>query len=130
MTIMATGNSFDELLNTKKKKLSFFQNLIIVATADRYLDEQESDFLVTIGQQLELSEQDTSPIAENLGVLSFIIPEDGMQKTLELQTLVMMMLQDGNLADKEYNLCLEYARRVGYPKELLDDMINQLKVGQ
>ncbi|AKQ45109.1 hypothetical protein TH63_04805 [Rufibacter radiotolerans] len=127
---MATGNSFDELLNTKKKKLSFFQNLIIVATADRYLDEQESDFLVTIGQQLELSEQDTSPIAENLGVLSFIIPEDGMQKTLELQTLVMMMLQDGNLADKEYNLCLEYARRVGYPKELLDDMINQLKVGQ
>ena len=127
---MATGKSFDELLNTKQKKLSFFQNLIIVATADRYLDEQESDFLVSIGQQLALSEQDTSPIADNLGVLSFIIPEDGMQKTLELQTLVMMMLQDGNLADKEYNLCLEYARRIGYPQQMLDDMINQLSTGQ
>ncbi|GAB2533586.1 hypothetical protein [Rufibacter soli] len=127
---MATSKTFDELLNTKQKKLSFFQNLIIVATADRYLDEQESDFLVSIGQQLDLTEQDTRPIADNLGVLSFIIPEDGMQRTLELQTLVLMMLQDGNLAEREYQLCLEYARRVGFPQQMLDDMIRQLQVGQ
>jgi uncharacterized membrane protein YebE (DUF533 family) len=127
---MATSKTFDELLNTKQKKLSFFQNLIIVATADRYLDEQESDFLVSIGQQLDLTEQDTRPIADNLSVLSFIIPEDGMQRTLELQTLVLMMLQDGNLAEREYQLCLEYARRVGFPQQMLDDMIRQLQVGQ
>ncbi|WP_181306251.1 hypothetical protein [Rufibacter sp. XAAS-G3-1] len=123
---MATQTSFDELLNTKQKKLAFFQNLILVAIADNYLDQQESDFLVEIGRKLNLTEEDTSPIADNLSVLSFIIPEEGLQKTMELQTLVMMVLQDGRLDKAEYNLCLEYARRIGYSKDMLDEFIESL----
>ena len=123
LTRMATGTSIDNLLNTKQKKLSFFQNLILVAISDGYVDSMESDFLVMIGDQLGLSEEDTSPIAENLATLSFVVPEEGMQKTMELQTLVMMVLQDGNVDDKEYQLCLDYTRRIGYSKDMLDNLI-------
>ena len=52
-----------------------------------------------------------------------------MQKTLELQTLVMMMLEDGRIHDREYALCLQYTDRVGYPKAMLDDMIGQFTNG-
>jgi len=127
---MAISKTFNELLNTQQKKLAFFQNLVLVAVADGYLDDLESDFLVSIGEQLNLTEEDTSPIAENISVLSFILPENGLQKTLELQTLVMMVLQDGELHENEYNLCLEYARRVGYSKDTLDEMIKDLKEQQ
>jgi uncharacterized membrane protein YebE (DUF533 family) len=123
---MATGTSIDNLLNTKQKKLSFFQNLILVATADGFVDSMESDFLVMIGDQLGLTEEDTSPIADNLPTLSFIVPEEGMQKTVELQTLVMMVLQDGKVEDKEYQLCLDYTRRIGYSKDMLDGLISDL----
>lgn len=123
---MAISKTFDELLNTQQKKLAFFQNLLLVAVADGYLDEQESDFLVSIGQQLKLTQEETTPIAENISALTFIIPESGLQKTLELQSLVMMVLQDGELHDNEYDLCLEYARRIGYSKDTLDDMLNEL----
>jgi DnaJ-domain-containing protein 1 len=123
---MATQTSFDELLNTKQKKLAFFQNLILVAIADNYLDQQESDFLVQIGRRLNLTEEDTAPIADNLSLLSFIIPEEGLQKTMELQTLVMMVLQDGRVDKAEYNLCLDYARRIGYSKDMLDEFIQSL----
>ncbi|RDC62116.1 hypothetical protein [Adhaeribacter pallidiroseus] len=123
---MATTTSFDELLNTPQKKLAFFQNLILVAVADKYLDKQESDFLVDIGRKLHLTEEDTRPIADNLPLLSFIIPEEGLQKTMELQTLVMMVVQDGHVAEAEYNLCLDYARRIGYSKEMLDDFLKEL----
>ncbi|MBJ6119261.1 hypothetical protein JAO76_13710 [Pontibacter sp. BT310] len=123
---MATGTSIDNLLNTKQKKLSFFQNLILVATADGFVDSLESDFLVMIGDQLGLTEEDTSPIADNLPTLSFIVPEEGMQKTVELQTLVMMVLQDGKVEDKEYQLCLDYTRRIGYSKDMLDGLISDL----
>lgn len=126
LTRMATGTSIDNLLNTKQKKLSFFQNLILVAISDGFVDSMESDFLVMIGDQLGLSEEDTSPIAENLSTLSFIVPEEGMQKTMELQTLVMMVLQDGNVDDKEYQLCLDYTRRIGYSKEMLNNLIADL----
>ncbi|PWG78312.1 hypothetical protein [Pararcticibacter amylolyticus] len=117
--------SIEEVLDTKQKKLAFFQNVILVAAADKVLDENESNFLLFIGDKLGLSPDDVMPIADNLGVLSFIIPQDGLQKTLELQTLVQMMIQDGEIHDTEYALCLDYAHRIGYSKEILDDMIAQ-----
>jgi uncharacterized tellurite resistance protein B-like protein len=123
---MKNIQTLDDVLNTPQKKLSFFQNLVLVATADKVLDKDESDFLVFIGDKLGLTAEQLMPMADNLGVLTFIIPEDGMQRTLELQTLVQMMLQDGQVHDREYSLCLEYASRIGFGKGILDDMIQQL----
>ena len=114
------------LLDSKQKRLSFFQNLLLVATADRYFDEKEGDFLLAVGRQLELTPDDVNPIVDNLPVLSFIIPETGLERTLELQAMVMMMTQDGHIDDKEYALCLDYATRIGYGRVFLDDLIQQL----
>ena len=122
---MPDNKSIESVLDTRQKKLSFFQNLILVAAADGTLENQESDFLLTIGNKLGLHADEVMPIAENLGVLSFIIPSNGMQKTLELQTLIQMMLEDGEIHDREYILCLEYAHRIGYTKDILDSMIAQ-----
>jgi uncharacterized tellurite resistance protein B-like protein len=122
---MQNIKSLEEVLNTPQKKLAFYQNLILVAAADQVLDQDESDLLLFIGDRLGLTPDDVMPIADNLNVLSFIIPEEGLQKTLELQTLVQMMMQDGQVHDREYSLCLEYASRIGYGKTILDDMIKQ-----
>ena len=69
------------------------------------------------------------PIADNLGILSFVVATDGLQRTLELQTLVKMMLQDGHIDPREYRLCQEYANRIGYSKQILDDMVTQFSGG-
>jgi uncharacterized tellurite resistance protein B-like protein len=122
---MKNIQSFDEVLNTPQKKLAFFQNLILVAIADKVLEEDESDLLLFVGDSLGLTAEEVMPMVDNLGALTFIIPEDGLQKTLELQTLVQMMMQDGQVHDKEYILCLEYADRIGFGKAVLDDMIKQ-----
>jgi uncharacterized tellurite resistance protein B-like protein len=124
---MLNIRSLEEVLNTPQKKLSFYQNLVLVAAADKVLEEGESELLLSIGNKLGLSADEVMPMADNLGVLTFIIPEDGLQKTLELQTLVQMMTQDGTIHDKEYALCLEYANRVGLGKAILDDMVKQFE---
>lgn len=123
---MQENLNIDSLLDTKQKKLAFFQNLIIVAAADGQLDARESDFILDVGNRLGLRAEDVMPIADNLKLLSFIIPEEGLQKTLELQTLVQLMVQDGQVHDREYILCQEYAHRIGYGKEILDDLVKQL----
>ena len=123
---MQPTRTLDDVLNTQQKKLAFFQNLVLVAVADGQLEEHEQAFLLELGNRIGLTAADVQPLADNLGVLSFIVPADGPQKTLELQTLVQMMLQDGQLDAREYDLCLDYARRVGYSKQLLDDMVSQL----
>ena len=126
---MSVTHSLDEVLNTPQKKLAFFQNLVLVAAADGQLDQQEGDFLLEIGNKLGLSADEVLPIADNLGVLSFIVPTEGIQRTLELQTLVQMKLQDGQIDAREYGLCQEYANRIGYNKAILDDMVSQLAGG-
>ena len=123
---MQPTHTLNDILNTQQKKLAFFQNLVLVAVADGRLEEHEQDFLLQLGNRIGLTAADVRPLADNLGVLSFVVPADGPQKTLELQTLVQMMLQDGQLDTREYDLCLDYARRIGYSKQLLDDMVSQL----
>ncbi len=126
---MQNTNWLEEVLNTPQKKLAFYQNLVLVAAADKVLDNGESELLLFIGNKLGLTPEDVMPMVDNLGLLSFIIPESGLQKTLELQTLVQMMMQDGDIHDREYALCLEYTNRIGYGKAFLDDMIKQFSAG-
>ena len=126
---MPHSHTLDEVLNTPQKKLAFFQNLVLLAAADGQLSAEESSFLLEIGNKLGLTPAQVMPIADNLGVLSFVVPTEGLQRTLELQTLVQMMLQDGQIDAREYGLCLEYANRVGYGKVILDDMVSQLAGG-
>ena len=122
---MQTTPSLEGVLNTPQKKLAFFQNLVLLAAADKVLDSDESNLLLTVGNRLGLSSEEVMPMVDNLPALSFIIPEEGIQKTLELQTLVQMMTQDGEVHDREYALCLEYANRIGYNKGILDDMVEK-----
>jgi uncharacterized tellurite resistance protein B-like protein len=126
---MQHTHSLDEVLNTQQKKLAFFQNLILLAAADGELSPEESDFLLQLGEKLGLKPEEVMPIADNLSILSFVVPAEGLQRTLELQTLVQMMLQDGQIDAREYGLCLEYANRIGYGKAILDDMVSQLAGG-
>jgi hypothetical protein len=126
---MQATPSLEEVLNTPQKKLALYQNLVLLAAADKVLDSGESTLLLTIGNRLGLSSEEVMPMVDNLAALTFIIPEEGMQKTLELQTLVQMMMQDGDVHDREYALCLEYANRIGYSKDILDDMVRKFSDG-
>ncbi|GAA4494823.1 hypothetical protein GCM10023172_05610 [Hymenobacter ginsengisoli] len=126
---MQHTHSLDEVLNTTQKKLAFFQNIILLAAADGRLSQEEGDFLLQLGNKLGLKPEQVMPIADNLSILSFVVPAEGLQRTLELQTLVQMMLQDGQIDPREYGLCLEYANRIGYGKAILDDMVSQLAGG-
>ncbi|GGF20113.1 hypothetical protein GCM10011383_34670 [Hymenobacter cavernae] len=127
---MQEHRALEEVLNTQQKKLAFFQNLVLLAAADGRLSDDEGQFLIQIGDKLGLKPEEVMPIADNLGVLSFIVPAEGIQRTLELQTLVQMMLQDGDIDPREYGLCMEYANRIGYSKAILDDMVTQLSGGK
>jgi uncharacterized tellurite resistance protein B-like protein len=122
---MTNTTSINHILDTKEKKVAFFQNVVLVAIADRYVDKLESDFLVELGNQLQLSEADTLPISDNLPGLKFVIPNDSLQKTMELEMLVKMVLQDGVVEPREYDLCLGYTRQIGFSKENLDELIKK-----
>lgn len=115
------------IIESKEKRVNFFQNLLLIAAADGYLDEDEGDFLVQIGQQLDLTEEDLRPLASrNVKDIEFIIPETDQDKLFELQTMVMMMVEDGQIDEREYGFCADYADRIGLNRVVLDDFVQKL----
>ncbi len=114
----------------KQQSINFFQNLLLVAIADRYLDTAESDFLVQVGDQMGLSEEDVIHLSENPSELEFVIPKTAADRVNQLRALVRMMLQDGEIEKQEYDLCLQYADRVGFDKQVLDDLIQDMDMQQ
>jgi uncharacterized tellurite resistance protein B-like protein len=124
---MLFNNKSVTIIESKEKRLNFFQNLLLIAVADGFLDEDESDFLVQIGRQLNLDSEDVAPLAgQSVKEMNFIVPETDQDKLFELQTMVMMMVEDGEIDEREYSLCAAYADRIGLNRVVLDDFVQKL----
>jgi uncharacterized tellurite resistance protein B-like protein len=124
---MAINNKPVTLIESKEKRVNFFQNLLLMAVADGYLDRQESNFLVQIGQQIGLSSEDVAHLAsKDINEFTFTVPETDQDKLFELQTMVMMMVEDGEIHDQEYEMCQAYAERIGLNKVVLEDFVQKL----
>lgn len=124
---MPFNNRAVTIIESKQKRLDFFQNLLLMSVADGYLDQEEGDFLVQIGQQLDLTAEDVAPLAEkDVQDLAFSVPESDQDKLFELQTMVMMMVEDGEIDDREYKLCADYCDRIGLNHLVLEDFVQKL----
>ncbi|MDX2248082.1 MAG: TerB family tellurite resistance protein [Bacteroidia bacterium] len=103
--------------------LAIFQNLFLVAVADGELTPVEQEFLRDVAENLGLDPEDVDYILENHQNLDFIIPEDDEEKYFSLKNLVYMMLVDGDIEQSEYQLCLDFARRVGMGRKEIEEIL-------
>ncbi|MEZ4776741.1 MAG: hypothetical protein R3D00_26430 [Bacteroidia bacterium] len=105
--------------------LAIFQNLFLVAMADGALTLVEEEFLHDVADNLGLGPEDVEYLIENHQNLDFIIPEDEQEKLFTLKNLVYMMLVDGEIEQREYELCLDFARRVGMGQKEIEEILTE-----
>jgi uncharacterized tellurite resistance protein B-like protein len=105
--------------------ISIFQNLFLVAAADGDLTEREEEFLREVADNLGLAPSDIDHILSNHKDLDFIIPEDEEERFFSLKNLVYMMVIDGEIQDSEYNLCLNFAERIGMGEEDIENILEE-----
>ncbi|MEL6255824.1 MAG: hypothetical protein AAFR87_27715 [Bacteroidota bacterium] len=110
----------DDLLNIQVEKhhvhthhLSIFQNLYLVAAADGKIEDSEHDLLLEVAYNLGLYQEDIDFVIGNYPDLQLVIPTDKEERIYTLRNLVYMMIVDGIVDEKEYNLCIEFAEKSG-----------------
>ncbi len=108
-------------------KLEHINNLIAVAYADGTLDDDEKDFLYERAEEFEIPTEDIKKSLENARNLQFVVPQNVDDREDQLADIVFMMMIDGDIHDKEYDLCLSITNRLGLEKEDLDDVISLTK---
>ena len=111
----------------KKIKLEHFANLVAIALADGFLSDTEMELLKTRASEYGLEQSDVDNIFAQKDHLEFLIPLNDEECEEQLSEAVLMSLIDGEIQEKEYQLCLKIAEKLGFDEKFLNYTIDLSK---
>ena len=106
-----------------REKLSHLKNLVAVAFADGKLEDNEMAALATVMARDGLTPSDLERCIKKPKGIKFLPPETPVQRVVYLKDMVLLMMCDGNIDDKELALCKATAIALGFKHEVIDTMI-------
>lgn len=117
-----------ELLKGKKKKRArgHLKNLLAVAASDGSFDGMEVDYILSMAQRYNVSEQELKMIKDNPDAYQYEPPVNDRERFDHLHHLISMMLIDGEVHEKEKDICKRFANALGLKEEFVDDFIEVL----
>ncbi|GAB4400797.1 MAG: hypothetical protein OHK0053_22740 [Microscillaceae bacterium] len=110
----------------KQKNLAYFRNLYALAFADNHLAPEELHFLLQIAHKLNISPKEFSSIMGQGASANLQIPSSNSERLSHLEDLILMMMIDQEVHEKEYALCLQFAEKLGFNKLILEGIITRL----
>ncbi|MEM6799907.1 MAG: hypothetical protein AAF696_00810, partial [Bacteroidota bacterium] len=111
-------------MDAYQKNKNTFQNLCVLALIDGGLHEEERKLLISLADGMGLEAEDALVILEKAGRLELFIPESEEDRMMELQMLVLLMISDGKIDEREYGLCALFCQKMNIDKNYLDDLLN------
>lgn len=113
-------------MKDKQLTLTYFTNLYLVAMADGKIVEEEMTLLQDIAQKMNISKKEIEELQSKSNEMDFHVPGDKKGRLDHLEALIEVMMIDGEIHEKEYQLCLNYANRSGCDQLALDMLIEKV----
>lgn len=114
-------------MNDQEKNLATFQNLCVIAHADGVIHENELALLAELAGSMGIDHEKAEKLMDHGAQLAFIIPDSEQERLMEMRMVVLMMVADGKIHDREYKGCLALAAQMGIEKAYLDEVIEVYK---
>ncbi len=108
-------------------KLEHFVNLVAIAAADGYLDAREREFLAERAEENGMRAEEFNNIIEDADKLHFVVPLNQVECEEQLNDAVFMSMVDGEISDKEYQLCISLASRLGIAQQEVETVVANVK---
>lgn len=114
------------LKSRKKFSIEYFRALVAIAMADAKLSKEEIEFFELKASELGFA------ISSLQDMYSIDIDELLDTKNVDIEDvdfitdIIAMAMIDGQLHQKEYDLCISLAKRKGFTKKDVDDTIKLL----
>ena len=124
------------LLNpTKRAKMAHIANLISLASIDGEISENEKNFVVKMAQVFGLTQEEFNQCFKDSDNLIIEVPKSDDDKVEYLKNVVVMMMADGHIDEKEREFAEYLAEEFGYNgKEAIDiiieDLMNKSQMGK
>lgn len=119
---------FQELFESfdKKKRKSHFKNLLAVAMADGNLDNVEFEYIMQLADKCYMTRDEVKRVIDFPEAISFHPPKTDRERFDQMYDLVTVMLVDGEIDDREMQLCKVFAMRLGFKPVLVDKLVVDL----
>lgn len=117
--------SFIDLFKSResREKLSHFRNLVLLAHADGKLTKSEMAALAIVMAREGITESDLERCVKNPKGIKFIPPQTLEQQVTYLKDMVLLMMCDGEIDEREMALCKATAIALGFEHEVIDAII-------
>lgn len=117
--------SFIDLFKSResREKLSHLKALVAVAFADGKLEEREMAALAAVMAREGLKPSDLERCIKNSKGIKFQPPKTPEQQIVYLRDMVLLMMCDGDIHEREFALCKATAIALGFRHEVIDAMI-------
>jgi hypothetical protein len=121
---MALLDLFDS--RDKKKRLSHIRNLVMIAAADGVIDEDEIELIGNIGAKIGLTHSEIRRIIGRPESISFTPPTSFAERVEQMYDMILLMMIDGEIHDNELDLCILFAKSLGFKITIVDAIIDDI----
>ncbi len=114
-------------MSEKKIKLEHFANIVAIAASDGDISDSELKHLRVRAIEYGLVENEVDKLIKDAEKLEFKVPMNQVEREEQLSEAVLMSMIDKQIADKEYELCLKIANKLGFDEKYLNHIIELSK---
>jgi len=108
------------------EKLNLIKNLILLGKSDNNLTEEEINIITQIARHHKLTYQDINYIITNTDKIPFVIPQTFSQRLASLYDLVVLMVADLKIHEKEKEFCMNLAKKYEFNPQIIDELIEDV----
>ena len=110
----------------EKERLSHVKTLLALAFADGKLEKNEITAIAAFAARENVDVEEVQKMLDGKDNVNFIPPQTEEDKIQYLHDLVLLMIADGNINEKEYALCKAVADQFGYREEVIDALLKKI----
>lgn len=110
----------------EKERLSHVKTLLALAFADGKLEKNEITAIAAFAARENVDVEEVQKMLDGKDNVNFIPPQTEEDKIQYLHDLVLLMIADGNISEKEYELCKAVADQFGYREEAIDILLKKI----
>ena len=107
----------------EKERLSHVKTMLAIALADGKLEENEIAAIATVASRENVDVKEVEKMLEGKDNVTFTIPKSDEEKAQQIKDLVVLMMIDGTINEKELALCRAVAENYGYRPEVVDALV-------
>lgn len=106
--------------------IEHFRNLVSLAAIDGKVEEIERITLSKIAYDRGISVERMHVMLKHADEYVYLIPQNKLEKEKQLQDMIDFALVDGEFAEAEKALILSVGEKLGFTKDALDKIIDEV----